>query len=200
LERKLAPGDFAVGLAVVAVGLIVIWQTTVIPERLITQMGPRAIPYVVGTALVVLGAMLAFEGARGGWSHALEDDDAPVHYASLAWLFGGLLVNVLLIGPMANLPLVGGLLESVPNDGSLLGTLVSRGLGFVPASSLQFMLIARAFGSTRIVRDAAIAIAVTVVSLVTFGRGFGVNIGGGMVDSWVLEQFDRALAALGFGG
>jgi putative tricarboxylic transport membrane protein len=199
VERKLAPGDLAVGLAVVAVGLIVIWQTTVIPERLVTQMGPRAVPYVVGAALVALGAMLAFEGARGGWSHALEDDDAPMHYGSLAWLLGGLLVNVVLIGPMANLPLVGGLLESVPNEG-FLGAVVNRGLGFVPASSLQFLLIARAFGSTRILRDAAIAIAVTVVSLVTFGRGFGVNIGGGLVDSWVLEQFDRALAALGLGG
>jgi putative tricarboxylic transport membrane protein len=200
LERKLAPGDLLVGLGVVALGLLVLWQTTEIPERLVTQMGPRVAPYVAGAALVALGAMLAFEGVRGGWRHTIEEEDAPLHYGSLAWLLGGLLVNVVLIGPLANLPLVGGLLEGVPNDGSFFGALVNSGLGFVPASSLQFVLIARAFGSTRIVRDLAIAIVVTVVSLVMFGRGFGVNIGGGLVDSWILQQFDRMLAALGFGG
>ena len=102
-------------------------------------MGPRVAPYAAGVALILLGATLAFEGVRGGWSHTIEEEDVPLHYGSLAWLLAGLVVNVALIGPFTNLPLVGGLFENVPNDGSFFGALVNSGLGFVPASSLQFV-------------------------------------------------------------
>lgn len=195
MERKLALGDLLVGLGVVALGLVVLWQTAEIATTLVTQIGPRPFPYVVGGALVVLGAVLALEAQRGGWSHEIEEDDVPLHYGSLAWLLAGLVANVVLIGRLANVPLIGGLLASVIGD-----RLANDGFGFVPASSLMFILIARAFGSTRILRDAAIGIAVTVVALIGFGRGFGVNIGGGLVDAWLLRQLDGLFAALGFGG
>jgi putative tricarboxylic transport membrane protein len=172
MERRLALGDLVVGLGIVALGLVVLWQTTTIPENVFAQLGPRPFPYAVGGALVVLGGLLAAEAVRGGWSGAIEEPDVPLHYGSLLWLLAGLVANVAVIG----------------------------WLGFVPAATLQFVLVARAYGSTRVLRDVGIAIVLTIVAMIGFARGFGVNIGGGPVDAEILRQFDMALAALGFGG
>ncbi len=48
--------------------------------------------------------------------------------------------------------------------------------GFVIASAVMFVLTARAFGSRRVVRDAAIALVLTVVVQVAFTRGLGVAL------------------------
>lgn len=172
MERRLATGDLVVGLGIVALGCIVVWQASAVPENLFAQMGPRLFPYAGGGALVVLGALLTGEAVRGGWSRTIEEPDTPLHYGSLLWLLAGLVANVAVIG----------------------------WLGFVPAATLQFVLVAHAYGSTRFVRDAAIAIVLTVVAMLGFARGFGVNIGGGPFDAWILQRFDAVLAAFGIGG
>lgn len=200
MERRVAPADLLVGLGVCALGLTILWYTGDIPERLFTQLGPRAAPYLAGGALVLLGIALTIDGARGRWTSTLDADDAPVRLGPVGWLLAGLAVNVLVIGGIANVPLVGRLVGDTPPEAEWARALVMDGLGFVPAATLQFVLIARAFGSRRVLRDAAIGLAVTLVSLLGFGRGFGVNIGNGIVDVWVLRRFDGLLALVGIGG
>ena len=78
----------------------------------------------------------------------------PVDWPALAWLGAGLALNVALIGV----------------------------LGFVLASTILFVCVARAFGSRRPARDAAIAILFSFVTYIGFDRVLGISIGAGVFE------------------
>jgi putative tricarboxylic transport membrane protein len=89
-------GDVAVGLAVLALAGVVAWQTTLIPHNAIyAQVGPTAIPWLAAAMLAVLGALLTWRGARGGWEH---EEHGALDARGLGWLLAGLALNVALIG------------------------------------------------------------------------------------------------------
>ena len=78
----------------------------------------------------------------------------PTNWRSLSLIGAGLLANLVLIGP----------------------------LGFTIAATVQFTLVAAAFGSRRTLRDVLIAFLVALGSYLLFARLLGVNIGGGVVE------------------
>ncbi len=149
-------GPALVGAGVVAFGLLVLYQTTQIPvSPLYSKVGPTVFPYMVATGLLLLGAALIAQAWRGQWGETDADSDTqPVDRASLGWLALGLFLNVALIDV----------------------------LGFVIASTLLFVCTARAFGSTKWLRDLGIAVALALIAYLGFARLLGISIGAGVLE------------------
>lgn len=157
-----AGADLAVGLGVVGLGLAGAWLTWVIPVTPVyAVVGPKLVPALIAGALVLLGALLTLAALRGGWSADIAEVAAagPPNLVSLAWLGGGMLLNLALIVP----------------------------LGFSVAAAVQFVCTARAFGSRSPLRDAGIALAVSLGAFFLFVEALGVNVGAGLLEGAILR-------------
>jgi putative tricarboxylic transport membrane protein len=157
--RKTA-ADLGAALFVVALGGVAAWQATVIPTSPIyAQVGPKAVPYLIAAGLLLLGVALTVVALRGGWSDDIEElqDAPPVNLRALGLLLAGLLANLALIGPF----------------------------GFTVAATVQFALVAAAFGSRSHLRNLGIAFVVALGAYALFVKLLGVNIGAGVVEALV---------------
>jgi putative tricarboxylic transport membrane protein len=152
-------GNLAVGLGVVALGLVAAWQTTLIPSSTYAQVGPRVFAWAASGLLVGMGGLLLLEALRGGWTGDEEYGDLDI--TGGMWMIAALVANVFLI----DLDLPG------------LGT-----VGFTIASTVLFTLTARAFGSRLPARDAAIGFALAFVAYIGFDRVLGYRIGTGIIE------------------
>jgi putative tricarboxylic transport membrane protein len=150
--------DLGAALFVLGLGLVAGWQAAIIPTTpLYAQVGPKAVPFLIAAALVLLGAALVAVALRGGWSQDIEEmrDAPPVAWRALGLLLAGLLANLALIVPF----------------------------GFTIAATAQFALVAAAFGSRAHGRNLVIAFAVALGAYALFVLALGVNIGAGVVES-----------------
>lgn len=147
-------------------GGLALWQAAAIPASPIyAQVGPRVVPYGVAAVLAALGAGLMVVALRGGWSRGLEEvrEAPPTNWRALTLLGAGLLANLALIGP----------------------------LGFCLAASAQFVLVAAAFGSRRMPRDALVALGLTLAVWFGFVMLLGVNIGAGLLEGAILRALGQ---------
>lgn len=145
--------DVAVGLGVLALAAVAGWQTTRIAHNATyAQVGPTAAPWVATVLLAGLGAVLLYQGLRGGWEHG--EPHGSVDPWSLGWVLTGLVLNVTLIG----------------------------NAGFIIASTVLFVCTARAFGSRNALRDAGFGLALALVAYVGFDRVLGYRIGSGLIE------------------
>jgi len=161
-----ALADLAVGLTVTALGLLTVWLTWVIPVTPVyAVVGPKLVPAVVAGALVVLGLLLSAVAMRGGWSADLSEvaESGPPNIRALGWLGAGMVLNLALIEP----------------------------LGFSIGAAVQFVCTARAFGSRAPLRDAVIALAVSLGAFFLFVEALGVNIGAGVLEGAILRAFGQ---------
>lgn len=152
--------DLGAALFVLVLGLVTAWQASVVPvSPLYGQVGPKAVPYVVAAGLVALGVALTAVALRGGWSRDIEElqDAGPVNLRALGLLLAGLLANIALIGPF----------------------------GFTAAATVQFALVAAAFGSRAHLRNLVIAFVVALSAYALFVKLLGVSIGAGVVEALV---------------
>ena len=150
-----AVGEAIIGAGVLALALVMAWQTLSIPvSPIYAKVGPTVVPMIAALALGLLGVLLLIAAWQGGWQPADEKAMAPDR-AALAWVAAGLVLNVLLIGPA----------------------------GFTIASVLLFVCVARGFGSTAIARDAAIGAAFALIAYFGFAQTLGINIGAGLVET-----------------
>ena len=153
-----ARGDLAIGIGIVLLALVLGWQASVIPgSASYAQVGADVFPWIVAGMLFVLGAFLTASALRGGWSHTIEDAPQSTNMRAVGWVVLGLVVNA-------------GAIEII---------------GFILASTAMFALIARGFGSRRLLRDAAIGFALALVSYVGFDRVLGYKIGSGLIESLI---------------
>ena len=111
------------------------------------RIGPRTVPYGVALGLVLLGAALALPAVRRR---------PPTRTNAVSPMRGGPLGHVAL-GCLVFLALVGY-------------------TGFIVAASLQFWLIARALSPSRPLRDAGVAVLLSVVVYLAFSRGLGLAL------------------------
>jgi putative tricarboxylic transport membrane protein len=154
-RRRFALGESVIGAGVLVLAGVVYWQTAVIPiSPVYARVGPTAVPTLTAIGLAVLGILLLVEAVRGGWQSQTERE-LTIDRAALSWIAAGLILNVLLIGP----------------------------LGFTLASTILFVCVARAFGSRAFVRDAAIAALFALIAYFGFARTLGINIGAGLVEN-----------------
>jgi putative tricarboxylic transport membrane protein len=87
--------ETAIGIGILVLAAIVAWQTSVIPNNAIyAKVGPKVFPWLTAGMLAIMGALLTWQGLRGGWP---RDDASETDWVTLGWLLAGLLLNVLLI-------------------------------------------------------------------------------------------------------
>ena len=119
-------------------------------------LSPRFMPTMVALGLAICGAAIMIQTARSRF--VTGDDDAPTlgdapplsptAGTDLLWLIAGLLLHMALIGRV----------------------------GFIAASTLLMVFVARGYGSRRPLRDAIVALAVTVPIWALFSKAMGISL------------------------
>jgi putative tricarboxylic transport membrane protein len=122
------------------------------------RVGPRAVPIVLGIALLVVAVVYALDVARGGHGEAEEGEDvdlsAPTEWRVVLPLLGAFLANILLIDV----------------------------LGWVISGAMLFWGSAWALGSRHPVRDAGISVALALVTFYGFYVGLGILLPAGVLE------------------
>jgi putative tricarboxylic transport membrane protein len=149
-RAPLHTGELLISLGLIALGTFVVWETRSIAETQgYAQIGPRLFPYIIGAGLTLCGAVLAWQAVAGGWRHVPQDEahDVP-DWTAFAIISVGVLLHMAIIG----------------------------WAGFIIASTVLFVLIARGFGSRRVVRDAIIAVVLSTVVFFIFTLALGLSL------------------------
>jgi len=168
-DTGLRVGELIVALGVLLLAAVVFWQTFAIPiSPIYAKVGPTVMPLIAAAGLGLLSLALLASALRGGWQSEEERQTRP-DWLALAWVAGGLALNVILIGPA----------------------------GFTLASVVMFVCVARAFGSRAPMRDALIAAVFALVAYFGFAKTLGINIGSGFVEEALDRAFAFIARSLG---
>jgi putative tricarboxylic transport membrane protein len=147
--------QIALSLGVLALGAGVAVGTALLPAQSgYARIGPNFIPAVVAFGLIVAGAFLLYEALSGGWRslpEPAERTEHDLHWGAFAWISAGLVAHMALM----------------------------QWAGFVLAGAVLFACVARGFGSPRLLRDAAIGIALALGVFLFFVRVLNVSLPGG---------------------
>ena len=149
------------GLAafLVLVGGYVLYDAVGLEDGFADQpVQPYAVPYIVGSVLVLLGVLLAIATARGDLPESDEGEDIDLTQGTDVRTVG-MLAAVLI----ANLALI-------------------NWLGWAITGALLFVGATRALGSRTLVRDIGVGVALSVGSWYVFYVGLGVPIPAGILD------------------
>lgn len=149
-------GQLALAAGVVAAGAFVLWGSFHLPTGGgYAQVGPGMVPRIVGAGLLVLGVLLVREALAGGFLGLDEAEERRLgmDWAAFAWIGAGLVGH---------------------------GLLVER-LGFVLASTLLFMVVARAFGSRRWALNALSGVLLSAAVFAVFNYALGLNLPAGVL-------------------
>lgn len=153
-HRRFHPGEMLLSLVFIAIGSFVVFQTQSIAETQgFSQVGPRLFPNIIGSGLSLCGAWLGWQALTGGWRNVPDDEgehEAP-EWMAFAIVSAGVILHMVLIG----------------------------WAGFIIASTLLFVLVARGFGSKRPVRDVIVAAIVAILVYFLFTAGLGLNLPAG---------------------
>jgi putative tricarboxylic transport membrane protein len=149
--------ELILSLAVMALGI----GATVVAFRLpeaggYARIGPNFMPKVVSAGLIFLGFWLLAEVVTGGWRERVADDpvergEHAFEFGAFAWVSAGLFAQMALI----------------------------HSAGFVIAGTVLYALVARGFGSARLLRDLAAGLVLCVGVFLFFVRFLNVNLPGG---------------------
>lgn len=149
--------ELGVCVLLLALGVLVLTDALTMDVD-ITQrgpVGPKTVPVVVGTGLLVIAALLAVDVLRGGRGEAEGGED--VDLSEPADLRTVLLLSGIFLGAAA-------LIEPA---------------GFPVAGALLFWGAAFALGSRRVDRDPLIAAVLSLITYVVFDKLLGVPLPGG---------------------
>jgi putative tricarboxylic transport membrane protein len=152
--REQGRSEYGVALFLGALGLLVIVQALLLPESRIARgpVGPAAVPVVVGSLLVVVAGFLARDIWRGGRGEPEGGEDVELtgrsDWRTVAILVAAFLSNALLIEP----------------------------LGWPVSGAILFWGSAFALGSRHYVRDAVIAVVMSVGSWYLFVLGLNIAL------------------------
>jgi putative tricarboxylic transport membrane protein len=154
-------GRSELGLAALlgAVGVIVILDAAAltVPYSQADPVGPKTMPFIIGGLLLVCAVLLAINVLRGGQGEAEGGEDVdlshPSDWRTLIPLVGAFVLNILLIDTV----------------------------GWVISGALLFWGSAWALGSRRYVRDAIIAVVLSLGTFYGFYLGLGINLPAGLL-------------------
>ena len=143
--------EVALSAGVLGLGIAAAAVTATLPsEGGYARIGPNFVPALVSAGLILLGAWLLREALAGGWRHA------PAHAQSFQpapflWISAGLFAHMALIAWAV----------------------------FVVAGTVLFLLVARGFGSRRLLRDLAIGSALALAVFLFFTQVLNVALPAG---------------------
>ena len=149
-------GQVAVAAGVGVIGALILGGSFFLPTGGgYAQVGPGVVPRVVGTVLLILGAFLLREAFTGGFSGVDEEAEAklPMDWPAFAWVSGGIIAYGLLVEPA----------------------------GFVIASTILFVMVARGFSSRRWLLNAITGLVLAIVVFVIFNYGLGLTLPPGVL-------------------
>jgi putative tricarboxylic transport membrane protein len=149
-------GQVAVGAGVAVIGALILGGSFFLPTGGgYAQVGPGVVPRVVGAVLVLLGGLLLREAFTGGFSGVDEEAEAklPMDWPAFAWVSGGIIAYGLLV-------------ESA---------------GFIIASTILFVMVARGFSSRRWLLNATTGLVLAIVVFVIFNYGLGLTLPAGVL-------------------
>lgn len=149
-------GTSLVSLAVVALGVVILWITAQAPvAAAFAKIGPTAFPYGIGALLILMGLLLLRDAQRGQWFCEATDPAEPrPDLVPLMWVGGGLLANILLI----------------------------KAIGFILSSTIMYMLIAKGFGARRLWLAAIVGFLLALSAYYGFAQLLGLRMGGGLIE------------------
>ena len=151
--------QYGVCAALALLGVVVIVDATRIGAATSSNdpVGPKALPILVGAALLVVAALYALDVSRGGVGEQEAGEDVelghPADWRTVALLAGAFLLNAVLI----------------------------ERLGWVISGALLFAMAAFALGNRHHVRGLAIGIALSLITFYAFAIGLGVNLPAGIL-------------------
>jgi putative tricarboxylic transport membrane protein len=148
--------DLLISFGLFALGVYVVIQTrSIASPQSYAQVGPRLFPNIVGAGLILIGTVLGWQAASGGWRNVPLDQghhDSPNWRATLL-VSAGVLLHMALIG----------------------------WAGFILAGILLYIFIARAFGSSRLLADLGVAITLASVVFYLFTKVLGLSLPEGLL-------------------
>lgn len=154
MPSKRAHAELIISLGVLLLGCVVSVVAFRLPEAGgYSRIGPNVIPKVVAGSLILMGIWLLAELFTGGWRSPVPDDPAErgehaFDRRAFAWISAGLAAQMALI----------------------------HQAGFVVAGTVLFVLVARGFGSTRVLRDLLTGLAMTLLVFVFFVKFLNVGL------------------------
>jgi len=147
-------GQIAVAAGYAAVGILVLVGAADLPAGGgYAQVGPGVVPRIVGAAILLLAALLMVEAFTGGFRGVDEEAEArlPMDWPAFAWVSAGIIAY---------------------------GLLVERA-GFLLASTLLFVAVARSFASRRWVTNTLVGAALASFIFAVFNYGLGLSLPAG---------------------
>ena len=159
-ERRQGLSELLVPALLLVVGAAVLVDASGLEEGLgrSTSLGPKAIPYAIGAALILGALWLAVDVLRGGRGEQESGEDVDLSsgsdWTTLAMLLGAFLANVLLI----------------------------ERAGWPVSGAVLFFGCAYALGSRRVVRDLVLAFALSIGSWYLFVLGLDIDLPVGVLN------------------
>jgi putative tricarboxylic transport membrane protein len=157
-ERRQDRAQYALAALLAVIGGYTVYDATTLNVGFGDPVGPRAFPYVVGAALVVLAVLLAVATARGDRPEAEEGEDVdlthPADWATLARLVGVLVFTILTVGV----------------------------LGWAVSGAILFAGSAWALGSRTLLRDVLVGVVLSVGSWYAFYVLLDIPLSAGILD------------------
>jgi putative tricarboxylic transport membrane protein len=145
--RSLRVGEAILGGGVLALGLFVAVETARLEVAPShAAIGPTLFPFLIAGGLIIIGALVLREAFFGHVAH--ERGGFELDWLALALVSAGLIVQMFL-------------LETV---------------GWIPATTILFAAVARAFGSRRLLLDAVIGLVLASLAFVVFNYGLGLDL------------------------
>jgi putative tricarboxylic transport membrane protein len=153
-------GQVAVAVGVLAIGALVLGGSFFLPTGGgYAQVGPGVVPRVVGVLLLVAGGFLLREALTGGFRGVDEEAEIhlPMNWVYFAWASGGIIAYGLTV----------------------------EHLGFILASTILFVMVARAFESTRWGLNIAVGAVLAIIIFAIFNYGLGLMLPAGIFQKLV---------------
>lgn len=159
MEYRKRLGTGIVSFVVLVIGIGVLWSTSQLPvPTAYAKIGPRVFPYVVGGLLVVMGALLLRVAFARQWECEASDPQEPLpDLVPLAWVGGGLLLNMLLI----------------------------QNIGFILSSTIMYVMVAKGFGARKLWFAAIVGFLLALVAYYGFAQLLGLRMGDGLIEDLI---------------
>jgi putative tricarboxylic transport membrane protein len=144
-------GQVALAVGVLAIGALVLGGSFFLPTGGgYAQVGPGVVPRVVGVLLLIGGGFLLREAMTGGFRGVDEEAERqlPMNWAYFAWASGGIIAYGLTV----------------------------EHLGFIVASTILFVMVARSFESTRWVLNVVVGAVLAAAIFAIFNYGLGLTL------------------------